>query len=245
MSNEMKIIMESWRSSKIVKKVFGDKFRKNKRKPKKLRKGTFAPAVYTMEMNGQHYIVLWQPGAVDDDNKLVESEVVGMIVISKTREPCIPETYEVRYAAVDPIFKGQGYGSLMYGLAFHYANHRLGVGLTSDHSHSTSPDAKILWDKFADTKGFEKKKTPSGNDTFDYRDRTDDPDDDCAKPPTSHNKEMGTDHSWVSDNKDFSKTYRGLVFQHKRYMRDLKDGLDFQDDLILKSIKMFDKAYGN
>ena len=262
----MKLIMESWRSSPIVQKVFGDRFKHNPREPKKIEDNDLPLALfidvneYSEDESGlpKHELVLYkQTVKQETDNVVVYSNarVIGMITVSSTTEPCITPTFQVNFSAVDSDFQGEGYGSLMYGLAFHYVNNKMGAGLTSDHDHSTSEKAEKLWNRLADTKGMVKKKTAAGNDEFDYRDKTDDPDDDCDfgyAQKTLKSDIFGdkyrignaTSHSWIMRGNRFKSVFDKLRKQHEVYDQLSFDSEIFKKDLVVKSSKLFDKEYG-
>jgi len=250
--------MEGWRSWGVTQKLAGDKYKHEPREPKKLQHDhAMSPALFVVPPGGgidMRGLVLWQPTVIDENNDIVDVEVVAMISLSKTDEPCIPLTFQVSYSAVDKRFQKKGYGSLIYGLAFHYVNSVLKGGLTSDHSHSTTAKATKMWNKFADTKGMVKKKTAVGNDEFDYNEKTADPDDDCdfgtAKRTFAssilgdkYRSGMATDNSWIMTGNNFSGIYEKLKTQHEKYLKSMEDSEIFEDDLILKAIDVFQDAY--
>ena len=266
MSKNMKLIMESWRSSPIVQKVFGDRFKHDAREPKKIEDDDLPLALlidvneYSEDESGlpKHELVLYkQTVKQETENQVIYSNprVIGMITVSLTSYPCIEPTYQVNFSAVDSDFQGEGYGSLMYGLAFHYVNNMMGAGLTSDHDHSTSPAAEKLWNKLADTKGMVKKKTAAGNDEFDYLDKTKDPDDDCdygyaEKTIVSdlfgdkYRKGNATSHSWIMKNNKFKTAFDKLRKQNDTYFKLSSDKEEFTNNLVKQASKLFDKEYG-
>ena len=250
--------MEGWRSWELTQKIADDKFKHEPREPKKLQKDhPMAPALYIESpgsLTSMHEIILWQPSAINEENKILDVEVVAMIALSKTDEPCIAPTFQVSYSAVSDFFQRKGYGSLIYGLAFHYVNNVLKAGMTSDHSHSTTNKASKVWDKFADTKNMVKKKTTAGNDTFDYNEKTDDPDDDCdfgvAKKNLAsqllgdkYRSGMATHHSWIMQNNQFAGIFEKLKAQNAAYLKNLEDPEIFESDLIIKAQDVFQNAY--
>ena len=266
MSIEMKVIMESWRSSPIVQKVFGDRFKYDPREPKKIEDDDLPLALlidvneYSEDESGlpKHELVLYKQTVKQETENVVvysNARVIGMITVSLTSYPCITPTFQVNFSAVDSDFQGEGYGSLMYGMAFHYVNNIMGAGLTSDHDHSTSEKAEKLWNRLADTKGMVKKKTAAGNDEFDYRDKTDDPDDDCdfgyaEKTLKSdifgdkYRKGNATSHSWIMRGNRFGSIFDKLRKQHEVYSKLSFDEEIFKRDLVVKAAKLFDKEYG-
>ena len=264
MSKEMKIIMESWRSSPVVQKVFGDKFKLDQRGPKKNIKHVCL-AVVPFNFYGEdrgNTLILWSPLLIDENDVVKDFNLIGVVDVTKLSNegqngPCIPETYQVKYSAVDKGFQGKGYGSLIYGLVFHHTNNILKAGLTSDHEHTSSPDAKRMWDKYADTKNMEKLKTPEGNDEFDYfGDRTEDEFDDCE---VGHSKRtvksslfgpkyregLASHSSWVMKNNKFSGAYNKLKERHKKILANHPDEIGFTENLFKKAIDVFDVAYGD
>jgi len=262
----MKIIMESWRSSPLVTKVFGDTFKHDPREPKKLEDDNLPLALFidvgTFSMdesgNPKHELILYKQTVKHETDTQVfysSPRVIGMITVSLTIEPCITPTYQVNFSAVDSQFQGEGYGSLMYGLAFHYVNNKMGAGLTSDHEHSTSAAAEKLWDKLADTKGMVKKKTAAGNDEFDYEYDNEDQDDDCdfgmaQKTLLSplfgekYRQGLATNHSWIMKGNRFKSAFDKLRQQNEVYIKLSSDRKFFGKELLSKASKLFDKEYG-
>ena len=267
MSDSMKIIMESWRSWGITQKIAGDRFKHEPREPKKIEDNELPLALlvdvglFSMDEAGnpKHELILYKQTAKHETQNQVfyaNPRVIGMITVSLTTEPCITPTYQVNFSAVDSEFQKQGYGSLIYGLAFHYVNNNLGAGLTSDHEHSTSPEAEKIWDKLADTKGMVKKKTASGNDEFDYEYDNDDEDDDCdfgmaqrtlLSPllGDKYRQGLATNHSWIMKGKRFKSVFDKLRKQHKVYSKLSSDEEVLIKELVTKASKLFDKEYGN
>ena len=254
----MKLIMEGWRSWGITQKLAGDKYKHNPRDPKELEDDNLPFALYINPEAGWHELILYKQTVKHTDADPVQYNnpiVIAMIVVDKTDEPCIPDTFQVRYSALDNKFQGKGYGTLLYGLAFYYVNNKQGSGLTSDHASSTSDKAKKMWDKYADTKGMIKKKTKSGNDEFDYEWNNDDPDDDCdfgAAQRTmttdffgdKYRKGLGTHHSWIMRGNKFKGTFEQLVEQDKTYLNLVDDENEFRTKLTSLAQDLFQKEYG-
>ena len=251
--------MESWRSWGITQKLAGDKFKHDLRGPRDLEQDDGLPlALFIYAEEGWHELVLYKmTEKIDDGDKLdyAGPEVIGTLTMDKPDEPCIPETFQVRFSAVSSELQGQGYGSLIYGLAFYYANKILGAGLTSDHAHSTSDKGQKMWDKYVDTKGMVKKKTKAGNDEFDYSEKTKDPDDDCdfgmARKTLAgdlfgdkYRKGNATSHSWIMRGNKFKKPFTQLLNQHKIYLKSADIRSDFENALIKKSGILFNRAAG-
>lgn len=245
--------MEGWRDWSITQKIMGTKEKADQREPKKIEDEDFPPALFVYVLDGEYELILYKPTVryntdpIEYDNP----KVIGMIVLTKTNLECIPDTMQVNYSAVDEEYQNQGYGSLLYGLAFHYANNIMGSGLTSDHDHSTSPQAQALWNKYANTKDMVKKKTKGkppagGHDTFDYSHKKTpkDKNDDCDAGAGDSPKDLGTHHSWIMKNNKFKNVFKQLNEQHKAYLSTSGVKRDFTLSLVMKAQKVFNKEYG-
>ena len=255
----MKLIMEGWRSWGITQKLAGDKYKHEPREPRKLEDDKLPFALFINPESGWHELVIYKQTVKHDTTDPIEysnPKVIAMIIVDKTDEPCIPDTFQVRYSALDSEFQGQGYGSLLYGLAFYYVNKHLGGGLTSDHASSSSDKAKKMWDKYADTKGMIKKKTKAGNDTFDYEWENEDKKDDCdfgaAKRTIAadffgekYRKGLGTHHSWIMRGDKFKGTFEKLIKQHKAYLSSVDIKVDFESALTSQAQDLFQREYGD
>tara|TARA_Y100000592_G_scaffold76871_1_gene120410 strand:+ start:963 stop:1757 length:795 start_codon:yes stop_codon:yes gene_type:complete len=125
----------------------------------------------------------------------LETKVVGFCQISKTREPCIPTTYEVGAIARESGSDYRGLGAVMYDLAATIVKRKHNAGITSDHESSTSEAAYKVWQKMLNSGRYIKRKTALGkNDEFDYDNSTpNDPADDCSMPKGSD--VAASDHS--------------------------------------------------
>jgi hypothetical protein len=245
MSDNMKLIMESWRSWAITKKLVGDKFMRDPRGPINIDEEDIPLALYIHVEGGEYTsLILYRPiiKSKDITSDGLNTKVIGMINLEDSGDSCIPDTFQVAHSAAAT--KGKGYGSLMYGLAFRYANMN-GYGLTSDHGNSTSADAKVLWDRYADTKGMVKKKTKAGNDKFDYYEKTDDKEDDCGMDVNDTEKHLATDHSWIDKNNEFAGTFDKLRAQHVEYIKSLddEDREEFTQKLTNMGGNLFGRAY--
>ena len=247
--------MEGWRSWGITQKMFGDKYKHEPREPKQIEDRKFPPALYIDVTKGRHLLVLYQPTKRQKwftpsgvEIKLLKPMVIAMIILSKTSEECIPDTMQVNFSAVAKNYQGEGYGSLIYGLAFHYANNIMGSGLTSDHTHSTSEKAQKLWNKYADTKEMIKKKTKGkhprgGHDTFDYTSEKtpEDKYDDCDD---GHSVEyLATHNSWVMKGNRFQKSFNELSERSQHYVELAKDSNKFKKELQDQSRDLFQTEY--
>ncbi len=177
---------------------------------------------------------------------------IGSVFIMETRKPCIPNTYQVGAIHTAPDFDRQGYGTLLYDLAFLVAADR-GRGLTSDRSTGTKETARGIWASIeANDAKYEKRKTRvvdledpaftpeqndmlrdiigapedvkkvGGNDRFDYNRRTLDPDDDCSRDYGG--RDNATDHSFtLRDTSAIKAVYDQLTGNHKALMELLNE----------------------
>ncbi len=178
---------------------------------------------------------------------------IGSVFIMETPGPCIPNTYQVGAIHTAPDFDRQGYGTLLYDLAFLVAADK-GWGLTSDRDTGTKDTASSIWASIeANDAKYEKRKTPKvpiaqdsetapedaipaflldppppagathigGNDTFDYRGKTPDPEDDCRKDRWGSN---ATDHSFaLKDTSAIKAAYDQMAGAHKALMELLNE----------------------
>ena len=181
-------------------------------------------------------LVLYRPKNIEQDGLPI---VIGMISLESTDKPCIPNTLQVRYAAVAKRFQKSGFGSILYRLAAAHAKKtENGGGITSDHAGSTSKDARRRWSAIDSSSDFHKRTTTQGSNTFDYDGKRtpDDTEDDCENRVPN----PAVSHSYgVNDN--VVKIYEGLVVADLIYNKD--DFLYTQDDLNRKAFKVFDKSY--
>ena len=157
---------------------------------------------------------------VDYSNYKNFQKVIGFIRYTTTKKPCIPRTVEVKFTAVDSPYQGKGYGALLKGIMFQYAKDN-DIGVTSDHTQSTSPAAARFWKKLPYTSGYVKRRTKLGNDKFDYTGSTPDRDDDCLSGLHGPMK-MATDHSWEVDNDSFKNHMNNLLIAHEAHIDYLK-----------------------
>jgi len=193
-------------------------------------------ALAILEGEGVDTLVLYRPKNIEQDGLPI---VIGMISLESTDKPCIPNTLQVRYAAVAKRFQKSGFGSILYRLAAAHAKKtKNGGGITSDHAGSTSKDAERRWSAIDSSSDFHKRTTKQGSNTFDYTGSKtpDDPEDDCEFPEDN----PAVSHSYgVNDN--VLQIYEGLVVADLIYNKD--DFLYAQDDLNRKAFKVFDKSY--
>lgn len=166
--------------------------------------------------------------------------------LSSQDTPCIPNTMQIKYAATSDLFQNKGFGKLIYKLAAEYFKEQgASVGITSDHDHSSSKQAKVLWDSIKADPDFEFRETKEGNNTFDYDRKTPDPDDDCDPPPNSPpalkgSLELVADYSGILDT---------LIQNHNAFMQVAEDEFYDQDsyegELSYKAMRVFERAYRN
>tara|TARA_R100001509_G_C4872045_1_gene217093 strand:+ start:1023 stop:1757 length:735 start_codon:yes stop_codon:yes gene_type:complete len=152
-----------------------------------------------------------------------EYEIIGAIKIKNSKlyskEPCIPETYEISTIYVNKQYRGKGYQKILMDLAFFLVS-KEGAGLTSDHQYGTKPAAAGAWKKIEKSSVYKKKQTKAGNDTFDYNDSTPDPDDDCAK---GSKDPVATDHSFERTSVAGAELkFDAYVYNHKKIFRHIK-----------------------
>ena len=238
-----KMIIESYKSWDTTRALFGDYFRDEYRKPiDPAASSDFKPALLITSYGEDSILfILWRP-----KHKSIiygeQSEIIAMVHVKPTKKPCIPVTYEISQSAVNPNLAGEkGYGALIYGIVFQYMREK-GFGLTSDHSISSSSKAQALWNRYADTISFEKRKTAAGNDVFDYYGKTPDEDDDCD--PGQGVNRMATHNSWMTTSDNYRDVYDTLINQSSDYFRKLHpDNYGrLKRYLITSSFEMFHKA---
>tara|TARA_X000001382_G_C3171657_1_gene179738 strand:+ start:1021 stop:2043 length:1023 start_codon:yes stop_codon:yes gene_type:complete len=136
-------------------------------------------ALAILNENNLDTLVLYHPIAIERDGL---PRVIGMISLGETTGPCIPNTLQVRYAAVARKFQKSGFGTILYRLAAAHAKKtENNGGITSDHEGSTSSDARRRWSAIDKDPDFHKRTTSAGNDTFDYdgKKTPDDIEDNC------------------------------------------------------------------
>lgn len=192
----------------------------------------------TNEHNGAIYLYekILPNKQVDKKNCGEFCNLIGFLKFSKTREPCIPTTVEVKFIAVTSAYKNKGYGSLLYGLMFQHAKD-MGVGVTSDHTSSTSDDAKAFWDRLPYTSGYQKRKTQIyGNDEFDYYNKTEDPNDDCSTGGIMGLGGIATDNSWEVTHDNFKSHMNALLTAHDAHMDYLVSMSKHKNSLAMKKI---------
>jgi|TARA_R110000822_G_scaffold100797_15_gene226696 hypothetical protein len=165
----------------------------------------------------------------------------GIDKLSEKDTPCIPTTYQVSSIYTHPNYRGEGWSKVMYGIAFFLAN-RMGWGVTSDHWTSTSASAKERsWDKLISRSQLTTKKTPFGNDEFDYEKETSDPFDDCDYPAGGL---PATNKSWfMKDYSVFADLYRNLKNNHINIMTTVSNKKQVERGLSDDAARGFDDVY--
>lgn len=163
-------------------------------------------------------------------------------VIGDEESPCIPETWQMSTVYTLPNYRRQGYGKLLYGLAFYLVNSE-GAGLTSDHWTSTSDLAKNRsWNKLISRGEVTPRSTPEGHTEFDYSKETEDPLDDCEQPGKGP---AATDNSLVLKKYiKFKPYYEILTQNHEDLMGTVNDRKQVEKQLIDDNTNNFDKSYG-
>ena len=188
-------------------------------------------------------LVLYIP-VTNQENKSLAFNVIGGIYIKDTEEPCIGPTMQVSNVYVDENFGGQGYGPLIYGMAFLLANNR-GSNLTSDQKVGTKTGARGRWDKMINRGQITSQKTNYGNDKFDYtgKETPNDPEDNCEKP----SEQTATDQAWkMKDANKYAKYLSKYNKNHKTYAKKMKEvdpNFNFEEQLFNDFADGFEKAY--
>ena len=188
-----------------------------------------------------HTIVLYDPSSDPSD-----PEVVAAIEIAKTEEPCIPQTYQVEWVVTKKQFRGQGLGEHLYGIAF-FLTSNAGAGLTSDQNTGTSTAAGRRWAKLVRDKNTVARKTPFGNNEFDYdgKKTPKDPFDDCGLDGLAPDGD-GIDQSlMMKDYKKYAEIYRKLKGNHQKFLSVVpqNEKKQFEDDLEKIAFEEFSIAY--
>ena len=156
---------------------------------------------------------------------------------------CIPETYQVSAIYVETELQGKGFGKLMYDLAF--AAIPDNAGLTSDKYSGSQPGAARIWQKMEKSSDFELRKTPQGNDSFDYDGQStpDDKMDDC-RADMDLGDSNATDHSIEKkNNSDGQQMLNMMTAQHAQNVFINREDVEYR--LLDTAIKRFGKIYSN
>jgi len=174
-------------------------------------------------------LVLYHPIAIERDGL---PRVIGMISLGETTGPCIPNTLQVRYAAVARKFQRSGFGTILYRLAAAHAKKtENNGGITSDHEASTSKDARRRWAAIDSDPEFYKRTTSAGNNTFDYdgKKTPDDAEDNCD----DSTGDPAAPHSYGVNDK-VVQVYEDL---------QVADIIFNKDDLLYNGYKLYHKAF--
>ena len=236
---KQKLIMEAWRD--FLKKSLDDE--------------NFA-LIYT-DYGKQKMLTLYDAANIKEMSKsemkkydhYAAYEVVGALQMQESnlmvKEPCIPQTYQVNMVFVKDQFRGNKLQKKLMDMAFYIAE-KEGFGLTSDHKDGTKPKAARAWQAIEKSSQYVKQKTSSGSDTFDYSDKTPDPNDDCSKPSTP----PATDHSFVkSNNASGDLAFSSYSREHKLIKRQIAKNLGgsapdvFENIVNRVAIQEFQQAY--
>lgn len=234
---KQKLIMEGWRD--FVNKITGAGY-----KTADLYENM---GLWTFLDGGRFDIILYIPSSFSDGNPILDDEnepdVVGylqMELLSDKEDPCIPNTWHVKYSATSKKYQKKGIGTMLYEMAATYAKLGNDGGITSDHDVLTSNAAARRWAKITSNSNFEKRKTKSGSDTFDYsgKDTPNDPDDDCRKPKVPKNT---VDHS-MEIKKDVKDKLDKYKKNHRIYAKKSKMA-DLNRTLLGKASKVFTDSF--
>ena len=210
------------------------------------------------DFGNEKMIVLYNPKKIkrmsgDDirrDGVYGEYEIIGSIKIKNSKlyskEPCIPETYEISTIYVSKKYRGKGYQKILMDLAFFLVS-KEGAGLTSDHQFGTKPAAAGAWEKIEKSSVYKKKQTKAGNDTFDYNDSTPDPDDDCGK---GMKDPVATDHSFVRTSVagaelkfDVYESNHKKIFRHVKFAAGESQARNLVNVILRMASHEFNQAY--
>ena len=157
------------------------------------------------------------------------------------RFSCIPQTYQVSAIYVEKELRGQGYGKLLYSLAFAVIPD--GAGLTSDKYSGTQPAATDQWKKMEKNANYNLRQTPKGNNEFDYdgKKTPDDKMDDC-RSDMDLGDSNATDHSIEKkNNSDGKQLISMMTKQHNQ--NDFLNRADVEFNLLNTAIKRFGEIY--
>ena len=97
MSDNMKLIMESWRSWAITKKLVGDKFMRDPRGPINIDEEDIPLALYIHVEGGEYTsLILYRPiiKSKDITSDGLNTKVIGMINLEDSGDSCIPDTFQ-------------------------------------------------------------------------------------------------------------------------------------------------------
>ncbi len=229
--------------------LLGDLLYRLKRKPSLERTKNEDLAIYKMQGMGGHAYLIYNPQALsrilsEMTPEEIELEVtmapdmdtlnrlalkmgafLGYMIVRTTKtttnKPCIPKTYDVGFAGVWPLYRGKGFGQLLYKVVAADLGMKGDAGLTSDRDASTSTSAAELWRKLQ--LSMVPRETEDGNDEFDYNKSTPDPNDDCVlpqKPENAINKSLALN---PTEESEFELLYKQMIANHKDFAVETRE----------------------
>ena len=231
----------------VKESLFSSLLSKLRRKPSLERPKEEDLAIYKMQGTGGHAYLIYNPQVLSrilSEMEDVELEVttapemelmnrlalklgvfLGYMIVRSTKattsKPCIPETYDVAFSGVWPLYRGKGFGQLLYKAASADLGMKQDAGLTSDRAESTSMSAAKLWRKLQ--LSMVPRETEDGNDEFDYNNSTPDPNDDCVqpkKPENSINKSLKLN---PTEEGEYELLYKQMTANHKRFAAEVRE----------------------
>jgi ribosomal protein S18 acetylase RimI-like enzyme len=240
-----------WRKFKFLNAKVQEVLKKReeeKRKEEERRRARSKKQMDRVKTDSELALAIIKIGSVDNlvlyHTKISESDrlplVIGMIALDDMHGPCIPNTLQVKFSAVNRKFQRQGFGSILYRLAAAHAKVKKNGGISSDHSAGTSKDAARRWAAIDKDSEFYKRSTKAGSDTFDYGGymTPDDPMDDC-EDFTSNG--AVTNHSYGVSDKTV-EVYNDLVHADESGMAY---GPNNDTDLNDKATRVFADSYSH
>jgi len=200
-------------------------------------------SLYTYKEGQEHYsLMLYRKEKYVDDFYLIG--YISIDLLSDDRDErfnCIPQTYQVAAIYVEPELQGQGFGRVLYSLAFAVIPDD--AGLTSDKYSGTLAGAQKSWKKMEKSSEYAKRKTPMKSDEFD-EDGTETPNDkldDCIT-----GMDLGTtnatDHSLEKKNNSLGKKLL-KTYTDQHYNNDFVNLDDIHNRLFDAAIKRFGQIY--
>lgn len=200
-------------------------------------------SLYMYQEGDENYgIVLYRKEKYVDNFYVIG--YVSIDLLSDERDAdfnCIPQTYQVAAIYVEPELQGQGFGKILYSLAFAVIPD--GAGLTSDKYSGTLAGAQKGWKKMEKSSEYDKRKTPMGSDEFDD-DGKKTPDDELDDCITGMNlgTSNATDHSLEKKNNSLGKQlFNDYSKQH--YQNDFMNIDAVESSLLNTAVKRFSNIY--
>jgi GNAT superfamily N-acetyltransferase len=200
-------------------------------------------SLYMYQEGNENYgLILYRKEKYVDDFYVIGYASIDLLSDDgDERFSCIPQTYQVAAIYVEPELQGQGFGRILYSLAFAVIPD--GAGLTSDKYSGTLAGAQKGWKKMEKSSEYDKRKTPMGNDEFDYdtKKTPNDKMDDC-KTDMNLGDSNATDHSLEKKNNSLGKQlFNDYVKQH--FENDFMNRDDVESRLLNTAMKRFGKIY--